>query len=290
MNQGVQQLDEIPSAEGADEAISAELRAAFALLPERQRQALFLREWQGCSYAEIAEALGTSESAVDTLLVRARRTLARSLGGRRRRAGDAAGLLGWIQLGFGSSASKVAVAVVAAAAAGSGVAAERHSQGIWAHPPVAVVAAPAERAEPPVVRGRGVHRDVPRPQRAKPPAQAITHIAPTPATTLARPEEPAQAPEPPAPAAAPSQPASEPVTAPTDPTPPTTTTTTTTVVATVPAVASSVLDSAVQTVSTAAPPIAPVVSAAAQTIDRAVQTAANTAQSAVTTATGLLGN
>jgi RNA polymerase sigma factor (sigma-70 family) len=101
VTQDAQLLDEIAGAEDANDAISAEVQAAFAVLPERQRQALFLREWQGCSYAEIAEALGTSESAVETLLFRARRTLVRTLDGPRRPAGDAVGLTGWMRLGFG---------------------------------------------------------------------------------------------------------------------------------------------------------------------------------------------
>ena len=45
---------------------------AIALLPERQRLALFLREWQQLSYGEIAAVLETSEAAVETLLFRAR--------------------------------------------------------------------------------------------------------------------------------------------------------------------------------------------------------------------------
>jgi RNA polymerase sigma-70 factor, ECF subfamily len=94
VNQDVQQLDQIACAEDADEAISAEVQAAFAELPGRQGQALFLREWRGCSYAEIAEALGTSESAVETLLFRARRTLERALGPHPGE-GDAAELLRW---------------------------------------------------------------------------------------------------------------------------------------------------------------------------------------------------
>jgi len=82
VSQDPQRLDEIAWAEDADDAISAEVQAAFAELPERQREALFLREWHGCSYAEIAEALGTSESAVETLLFRARRSATGLLGGR----------------------------------------------------------------------------------------------------------------------------------------------------------------------------------------------------------------
>jgi RNA polymerase sigma-70 factor, ECF subfamily len=42
-------------------------------LPERQRMVLTLRELQGLSYASIARVMGVSESAVETLLHRARK-------------------------------------------------------------------------------------------------------------------------------------------------------------------------------------------------------------------------
>src|SRR5205807_7428827 len=44
-----------------------------------QRRGILLREWQGLSYAEIAEELGLSLGAVETLLFRARRNLASRL-------------------------------------------------------------------------------------------------------------------------------------------------------------------------------------------------------------------
>jgi RNA polymerase sigma-70 factor (ECF subfamily) len=52
---------------------------ALAEMPERLRRAFLLREWQGLSYAEIADQLGVSRPAVETLIFRARRHLARSL-------------------------------------------------------------------------------------------------------------------------------------------------------------------------------------------------------------------
>ena len=48
-------------------------------MPERLRTAILLREWQGLSYAEIADKLGTSRSAVETLIFRGRRYLAQAL-------------------------------------------------------------------------------------------------------------------------------------------------------------------------------------------------------------------
>ena len=55
------------------------LPEALDAMPEQQRRALLLREWQGLSYKEIGEELGLSQPAVETLLFRARRTLAASL-------------------------------------------------------------------------------------------------------------------------------------------------------------------------------------------------------------------
>ena len=57
------------------------LSDALRELPEQQRRALLLREWQGLSYREIASELGLSQSAVETLLFRARRGLVRRLTG-----------------------------------------------------------------------------------------------------------------------------------------------------------------------------------------------------------------
>jgi RNA polymerase sigma-70 factor (ECF subfamily) len=54
--------------------------AAIAELPERQRAAIALTYHEGLSNAVSAAALGTSVSAVETLLVRAKRTLRQRLG------------------------------------------------------------------------------------------------------------------------------------------------------------------------------------------------------------------
>lgn len=57
------------------------VRRAIDSLPERQRMSLVLQYYEGLSYAETAEAMGCTESAVDSLLVRARRKLRRKLNG-----------------------------------------------------------------------------------------------------------------------------------------------------------------------------------------------------------------
>lgn len=51
------------------------LTNALAALPQRQREAIVLREFYGLSHDEVALALGVSASAADALLVRARRRL-----------------------------------------------------------------------------------------------------------------------------------------------------------------------------------------------------------------------
>jgi RNA polymerase sigma-70 factor (ECF subfamily) len=116
-------LAEVVGADDAAPELSVEVVEALARLPERQRLVLFLREWQELSYAEIAVALETTESAVETLLFRARRSLADELGlkGRRRRALDLSALLGWSRSVSGVAVPKVAsgvAAVVAVAAVG----------------------------------------------------------------------------------------------------------------------------------------------------------------------------
>ena len=60
-----------------DELIGIE--DALASMPEQQRRAILLREWQGLSYREISEELEVSQSAVETLIFRARRSLAQGL-------------------------------------------------------------------------------------------------------------------------------------------------------------------------------------------------------------------
>lgn len=51
------------------------VNAALAALPVNQRSAVVLRHGQGMSYAEMASVMATTVSAVESLLVRARRAL-----------------------------------------------------------------------------------------------------------------------------------------------------------------------------------------------------------------------
>ena len=71
---------EIASVEADDDGPSIDdLVRALQRIPESQREALVLRELEGRSYKEIAPILGVSQSALETLLFRARRSLAEEL-------------------------------------------------------------------------------------------------------------------------------------------------------------------------------------------------------------------
>jgi len=60
--------------------LDARLAAAIDRLPIRQRTAIALTYSEGMSNAQVAEVLGTSVSAVETLLVRGKQNLRRALG------------------------------------------------------------------------------------------------------------------------------------------------------------------------------------------------------------------
>ena len=71
---------DVPTTETDSEVPSVgELLTALAKIPPQQRQAIVLREFEGRSYAEIADILGVTTSALETLLFRARRSLAEEL-------------------------------------------------------------------------------------------------------------------------------------------------------------------------------------------------------------------
>jgi len=74
--EAVEELTPAPS-RGADELIG--LQDVLEKMPETQRRAILLREWQGLSYREIAAELELSQGAVETLIFRARRSLAAGL-------------------------------------------------------------------------------------------------------------------------------------------------------------------------------------------------------------------
>jgi hypothetical protein len=73
--------DEIASTTADDEGgpTVGELLTALSRIPPQQRQAIVLREFEGRSYKEVAGILGVTTSALETLLFRARRSLAEEL-------------------------------------------------------------------------------------------------------------------------------------------------------------------------------------------------------------------
>ena len=87
------------------------IAAALGTLGEHQRRALVLRA-QGLSYREIGSELSLSQSAVETLLFRARRSLARRL--------DALSFAGWLKSALtAGGAAKATAAAVATIAVGA---------------------------------------------------------------------------------------------------------------------------------------------------------------------------
>jgi RNA polymerase sigma-70 factor (ECF subfamily) len=135
-----------------DSQLLGRLQAALSGLPEVQRHAFVLREWQGLSYAEIAAQLETTETAVAALVFRARRSLMDALSDERapsRLVGglNVGSLLGWLKSLLGGTAAKLVVAgaVVGAAGIAAGVPLVQHHKP--ATEPVVVAATPKPTVE-----------------------------------------------------------------------------------------------------------------------------------------------
>ena len=302
--------------------------AALAALPELQRRAVVLRDWQGLSYKEVAAELGVTLAAAETLIFRGRAALARELAGdetperRRSGLGSLLGLLKTGTLGAAPAAKLAAgtVAVVCAGAVGTHELAHRPAP---AAPAKSRVAATARRTAPvafSVPLRRVVHppaaapaaRTAHRRARAAPrPSHVMTAPVPAPASTSAPPvPAPPPAVEPPAPGSAPvappptaappapvtpaatptPAPRPEPAAAPTAAAP----TAPSPVAAAPPAAAPTVADVAapvVTTVTEVVPPVAPVVTTVTQTAAPVVTTVTDAVPPVapvVTTVTGAL--
>jgi RNA polymerase sigma factor (sigma-70 family) len=165
------------------------LPAALAEMPKNLRDPFLLREWQGLSYAEIADALDTTVSAVETLIFRARRHLAAALAPPERRPLTARLLdTGWLygmgrvalaQLrGLLTVAAPAKLAIGTAVLAVGGVGVEQ-----------AVVTAAADRTSdrsPRIARASTLRTPTPAAQRAPVAATAaLAAAAATPTQTAA---------------------------------------------------------------------------------------------------------
>jgi RNA polymerase sigma factor (sigma-70 family) len=152
----IEELAPAPSRR-ADELIG--LQDVLERLPETQRRAILLREWQGLSYREIAAELELSQSAVETLIFRARRSLASGLDQPETKKRRVAKALDWgnvlaglkTALVGGSAAAKIA-ATVAVVSATTVVAAEPVQQHQRHHHQQSAVVAKAHVAAGSVTR------------------------------------------------------------------------------------------------------------------------------------------
>ena len=197
----VEELTPAP-ARRAEELIG--LQDVLEQMPESQRRAILLREWQGLSYREIAAELDVTQAAVETLIFRARRTLATGLeqppqpARRVSRAADLGNLLAGLKalLLGGGAALKVAATVAVVGAASVAVAGPvshhhavpakpkpvtppRHAPTLQA-PSVIPAARPAERALGPaaqVVRRAHVFRPARHAGKPVQPPGRVKHLA-----------------------------------------------------------------------------------------------------------------
>ena len=106
------------------------LEDALARLSEQQRRAVLLRDWRGLSYDEVAEQLGVSRAAVETLIFRGRGRLAEllrdepsTIRGRLASLGNLGSLLNAVKTGFtgGATATNVAATVTVIAVSSAGI-------------------------------------------------------------------------------------------------------------------------------------------------------------------------
>jgi RNA polymerase sigma-70 factor, ECF subfamily len=171
-----------------------ELTRALGEIPERQRRALLIREFQGMSYEEIAGELGVSVAAVETLLFRARRSLADQLEqtGMPRRRGAVASVVALFRWFFDGSAVPVKLAAFTAAVGTTATLAIAPAIGSKPVEPVhAIVVTPADHTATPLttgtvsrakrgVRGRASQRTVPAtPPTATAEGQTASESAPS---------------------------------------------------------------------------------------------------------------
>jgi RNA polymerase sigma-70 factor (ECF subfamily) len=179
-------ISEVVPAHEPDAEELVNLPQALESMPEQQRRALLLREWQGLSYREIADEMDLSQSAVETLLFRARRTLASELAedtkprrrlARLRAGGDAGAIAALLKTLLFSGGGKAVIAGAVAASSVVGVSpGARHS--------IDDLLVPHMKTAAPVVH----HVAKPKP--------VVTHYVAPPVVTHAAPPAPVRKPKP----------------------------------------------------------------------------------------------
>ncbi len=139
MSSDLQAIQDVtPSPERREDDLIG-LEEALARMPESQRRAILLREWQGLSYREISQEMDLSQAAVETLIFRARRTLAQGLEDepktrrwkKMRQAADTGSIIALLKTLFTTGATVKAVAT--AVAVGTAVVAASSGE-LAAHP------------------------------------------------------------------------------------------------------------------------------------------------------------
>ncbi|MES1247713.1 MAG: sigma-70 family RNA polymerase sigma factor [Actinomycetota bacterium] len=271
----------VPSQEGERPIELIGVEEALEAMPENQRRAILLREWQGLSYREIGEELGLSQAAVEMLIFRARRALAGALEQPdptkqkkfSRRVGSAGSLLGALKtlLGGGTAIKAVAVAAAGAIAVVGESAQHTIVRHMTSAPRAHATDRPRAAASPLSLAVAAPSREEPSRPTARPQVVLREHVqAHPPASVAARPDvgdEPAPAatttvaapaPEPPvttasAPAPAPAPVPQPPATA-DEHTTATTTTTQSEAAAAAPAPAASTSSTTTTTPTTTTPP------------------------------------
>jgi RNA polymerase sigma factor (sigma-70 family) len=215
----------------ADELIR--LQDVLEDMPENQRRAILLREWQGLTYREISTELGLSQAAVETLIFRARRALAQGLEQdadtwkkRLRRGADVGGVVACVKTllgGGGAAAIKLgttaALVATAAVAAATAPVKPQHATPHRAHAATPTKVAAVSRragltvASTAATRSSRVARSIPKTAASRPHAAAVSHrTSPQSPVIVSDPDEtPNSIPAaPPAPAGAETQAAPEP--------------------------------------------------------------------------------
>jgi RNA polymerase sigma-70 factor, ECF subfamily len=276
-------LEEIIAAPAPSSELDG-LRDALAMLTEQQRHAIVLREWHGLSYSEIAERLELSQAAVETLLFRARRSLARRL----RQPLGIGSFLPWLRSLAEGGAAKIALgaAAVAVTATTGAVTITPHAPA----PPQAVrttdvvPSAPAERS----IAARP-HRVVKHRVAAKHHVAAAPRVVAAPVTAPRSEAQPQQQ-QPTAPAKAP---ADDPVAlAPAAPAPvapvPTINTSTPTTSTTTTEVAAPAVDTVTNAATTVTNTVSNVVNNTTDAVANTAAAVATTAQNAIAAVTSLI--